>query len=94
MSKRRKLNGKKHNALDPEAQLSEREASAYLKSHGVQRTVQRLRESRMRVPRCTGPKYVTRDGWHVHYTPRLLDQFIKQFEPQIIDPAERMKEAR
>ena len=88
--KRRKVNGKKHNGLHPDTQLSERQAAAYLTDHGLQRTVQRLRESRMKQPRCKGPKYLTRDGYHIFYTPRLLNEFIQQFKPRVVDPAVRM----
>lgn len=87
-SNQRRVNGSA--ILDPDHSLNEFEAAAYSEERGYPLTVSRLRASRMRNPTCKGPKFEKVDGWHVIYTPRYLDEFIKQIERRVFDPADRL----
>ena len=70
-------------------ELTETEAVAYARDrHGFNLTAGRLQQSR--VGRCAGPKYIKKEGFHIRYTPRFLDEYIEANKPRVIDPSERM----
>ena len=60
--------------------------------HGFNLTAGRLQQSR--VGRCAGPKYIKKEGCHIRYTPRFLDEYIEANKPRVIDPAKRIRAAR
>ena len=70
-------------------ELTETEAAAYAQArHGFKLTVGRLQQSR--VGKCTGPKYIKKDGFHVRYTRCFIDEYVEANKPIVIDPADRM----
>ena len=74
------------NQFDPDQELTEREAEEYARQRGFHLPVSRLQQSR--VGRCTGPKFLKKDGWSVRYTPRFLNESINSRETRVVDPAE------
>lgn len=94
-AKNRKTNGR-FNGLDPDEQLTEKQAIEYAQKRGMSLSEARVRQSRMRKPRCYGPRYIKR-ARNVFYTPRFLEEFfavanVDTLRPKVIDPAKRMKE--
>lgn len=81
------------NDLDPDHELTELEAEEYSIRRGCHLSLNRLRMSRMNNPPCNGPKFLKIDGWHVRYTPRLLDEYIDARLPCVVDPADRISAA-
>ena len=59
--------------------------------HGFHLPVRRLQQSR--IGRCAGPKFRKVDGWHVEYTPRFIDEYIKSRQRRVVDPADLMAAA-
>lgn len=92
LPKRRKANGK-YNGLDPDQPLTELQAVEYARQRGFRRlTKNKLTQSRTEPPRCPGPKFRRIDG-RIEYTPRFLEEYFEARKPQVIDPAERRREA-
>ena len=87
LPKRSKANAK-YNGLDPDEQLTPRQARDYAAKRGVHITLNALallrRDDR-------GPKYWKINGMWIRYTPRFLDPFIKAYRPRVVDPADHMK---
>ena len=71
--------------------LTETEAEEYARDrHGFNLTIGRLQQSR--VGKCTGPKYIKKDGFHVRYTRRFIDEYVEENKPRVIDPGQRFAE--
>lgn len=80
---------RKSRKLILDQELTETEAVEYaLETHDVDWTKSRLQQSR--AGRCSGPKYIKKDGFHVRYTRRFIDEYVIANKPRIIDPADRM----
>ena len=88
-SLKNKSNGTSH--FRPNQELTEHEAEEYALSRGFHLPVSRLQQSR--VGRCTGPRFLKKDGWGVRYTQRFLDEYIDGRETRVVDPAEIIAEA-
>ena len=70
-------------------ELTETEAEEYARDrHGFNLTIGRLQQSH--VGKCTGPKYIKKDGFHVRYTRSFIDEHVEANKPRVIDPSERM----
>ena len=79
--------------LRRDQELTETEAEEYARDRqGFNLTAGRLQQSR--VGRCAGPKYIKMDGFHIRYTPRFIDEYVKANKPRVIDPAKRIRAAR
>ena len=89
-SKRHNANGK-YNGLDPDEQLTPRQACAYAAECGVQITTNILAMERRD---GKGPKYILIDGRWIRYTRSYLDPYIETRLPRVIKPASQMKERR
>ena len=75
--------------LRRDQELTETEAEEYAQArHGCNLTIGRLQQSH--VGKCTGPKYIKKDGFHVRYTRRFIDEYVEANKPRVIDPSERM----
>ncbi len=75
--------------MDPENELTEREAAEYADSvHGFHMPVSKLQRSRIGL--CSGPKYFKIDGWGVRYTPQFIDEYIQSRRSHVMDPADRI----
>ena len=74
--------------MKPDQEINEVQAEAYAsKRHGFRLTVSRLRQSR--AGKCAGPKYIKKDGFHIRYTPRFIDEYVEENKPRVIDPTDR-----
>ena len=81
----------KSKELIRDRQMTEAEAVEYArKRHGFTLPKSRLQQSR--AGRCSGPKYIKKDGFHVCYTRRFIDEYVNANKPRIIDPTDRMAE--
>lgn len=85
-SKRRKANGK-YNGLDPDEQLTPRQACAYAAERDVHLNTNILTLLRRD---GKGPRYWKIGHW-VKYTPRTLNPYIETRRPRLINPAERRR---
>ena len=78
------------NGYDNDNMLNEYEAAEYLEI-----SVHWLRQSRTKNPKWAGPVFVKRDGYHVAYRRKDLDNLLKRRAKSIrvVDPAVRMAAA-
>lgn len=88
-SLKNKSNGTNH--FRPNQELTEHEAEEYARQRGFHLPVSRLQQSR--VGRCTGPKFLKKDGWCVRYTPQFIDEYIDARRSYVVDPADLMAAA-
>ena len=78
--------------LDPDQEITERQASMYAEEvFGVQLPISRLQRSRIGL--CPGPRFLKVDGWGVRYTPRLLDEYFQERQSCVVDPADLLQAA-
>ncbi len=85
---KKKLNG---NHLDPDEQLTPKQACAYAAEHDVHLNINVLALLRRD---GKGPQYLLINGRWIRYTPRFLDPLIKARKTQVVDPAQRRAAAR
>ena len=85
-SKRHNANGK-YNGLDPDEQLTPRQACAYAEKRGIHLNTNILGWLRRD---GKGPRYLLVDGRWILYTPQFLDPFIEARKPRVIDPTNRI----
>ena len=86
-SKRHKANGK-YNGLDPDEQLTPRQACAYAAERDVHLNTNILTLLRRD---GKGPPYLRINGRGIRYTPRFLDPYIETRKTRLIIPAGRRR---
>lgn len=84
----KKLNG---NHLDPDEQLTPKQACAYAAEHDVYLNTNVLALLRRD---GKGPQYLRINGRWIRYTRSYLDPYIETRRPRVIMPAQRMKAQR
>lgn len=89
-AKNRKANGR-FNGLDPDEHLTPSQACDYAAKRDVHINTNILALDRRD---GKGPQYLRINGRWIRYTRRFLDPYIETRKPQVIDPAEQVKERR